>query len=102
MLMSESSYAKSPNIVSRKVAEETVLVPVQQPLGEEACIFTLSEVGARVWELLDGKKSVREIRNAILSEFDVKPEVAEKDLSGLLAQLKRVGAVRPVDTPSEK
>ncbi|MBI4436446.1 MAG: PqqD family protein [Candidatus Omnitrophica bacterium] len=92
--MLETSYEKSPNIVSRKIAEETVLVPIRQTLGEEPAIFTLNEVGARIWELIDGKKSVREVCETVISEFEIDPHVAEKDLLGLLAQFKETGIIR--------
>ena len=94
MLDLETLYEKSPNIVSRKIAEETVLVPVRQSLGEEPAIFTLNEVGARIWELIDGARSVREICQAVVSEFDVDSSLAEEDLLRLLSQLKEIGIIR--------
>ena len=92
--MLETSYKKSANIVSRKIAEETVLVPIRQTLGEEPSIYTLNEVGARIWELIDGSLSICKIRDRVASEFDVDPEVVEKDLLGLLSQLKEIGLVQ--------
>ena len=94
MLDLETIYEKSSNIVSRKIAEETVLVPIRQTLGEEPSIFTLNEVGARIWDLIDGNRSVRGIYETVVSEFDVDPSLAEKDLFGLLAQLKEIGTIR--------
>ena len=94
MLGAEGLYTKSPAIVSRKIAEETVLVPIRQTLGEEPSIFTLNEVGARIWELIDGTHSVKEICDAIVSEFDVDPSCAREDLLKLLLQLKETGIIR--------
>ncbi len=90
----EATYEKSLNIVSRKIAEETVLVPIRQTLGEEPSIFTLNEVGARIWGLIDGTRSVREICDTIASEFDVNPSLAEQDLFKLLSQLREIGIIR--------
>jgi pyrroloquinoline quinone biosynthesis protein D len=52
----------------------------------------VSEVGERVVELIDGKRSVADIVEALLKEFEVSREVAESDtldFIGLLAD-KRV------------
>ena len=90
----ETIYEKSSSIVSRNIAEETVLVPIRQTLGEEPCIFTLNEAGSRIWELIDGNRSARDIHATVVSEFEVDPFLAEKDLVGLLLQLKEIGVIR--------
>ncbi len=54
---------------------------------------TLNETGARIWELLDGKAMVIEIRDKITEEFDVTPEEAEKDLVHHLQELASIKAI---------
>ena len=90
----EIVYTKSPSIVSRKIAEEAVLVPIRQTLGEDPSIFTLNEVGAKIWDLIDGTRSAREICETVVSEFEVDPSLAGEDLLKLLSQLKEVGIIR--------
>ena len=92
----EKCYQKDPNIVSRKIADEVILVPIRQNVGDLESIYTLNEVAARVWELVDGQKRVEEIRDAIVEEFEVTAEEAEADLVEFLQQLEQVGAVRGV------
>ena len=49
----------------------------------------VSEVGERIVELIDGKRSVEEIVKVLLDEFEVPREVAESDtlnFIGLLAE----------------
>ncbi len=87
-------FAKDPSIVSRKIADEFILVPIQQKAGDLESIYTMNEVGARTWELIDGKKQVSEIRDEIVQEFEVSPEEAEADLVEFLQQLEKVNAVR--------
>ncbi len=89
-------FAKDPSIVSRNIAGEQILVPIRQKAGEIESIFTLNEVASRIWELLDGKKQVKEIKNAIVEEFEVSPKEAEEDLLKFLQQLEEAGAVRTV------
>ena len=88
-----SCFAKDEAIVARRIGDEFILVPIRQQAGEVDSIYTLNEVGARVWELLDGQTSLGEIRDAIVQEFEVGPEEAEADLVAFVQQLARVGAV---------
>ncbi len=53
-------------------------------------------MASRIWELLDGEKQVKEIKNAIVEEFEVSPKEAEEDLLKFLQQLEEAGAVRTV------
>jgi len=86
-------YKKSDSIVSRKIADEFILVPIRQNVGDLESISTLNEVAARIWELIDGKKKVREIKDKIVEEFEVTPQQAEKDLIEYLKQLKKISAI---------
>jgi len=90
----EKRYTKDPNIVSRKVADEFILVPIKQKAADVDSIYTINEVGSRIWELIDGEKSLRDIGDIIAEEFDVGREEAFKDLWEFLLQLENVGAVR--------
>ncbi|MCZ2844961.1 MAG: PqqD family protein [Candidatus Bathyarchaeota archaeon] len=86
-------YKKSDSIVSRKIADEFILVPIKQNVGDLESISTLNELAARIWELIDGKKKVREIKDKIVEEFEVTPQQAEKDLIEYLKQLKKISAI---------
>jgi len=86
-------YKKSDSIVSRKIADEFILVPIRQNVGDLGSIYTLNEAGARIWELIDGKMKVGEIKEKIVEELEVAPEEAEKDLIDHLQQLKKIKAI---------
>ena len=89
----EKVYKKSNSIVSRKIADEFILVPIRQNVGDLESIHTLNEAAARIWELIDGKKKAREIKDKIVEEFEVTPEEAEKDLIEYLQQLEGIEAI---------
>jgi CTP synthase (UTP-ammonia lyase) len=86
-------YKKSDTVVYRKIADEFILVPIRQTVGDLESIYTLNEVAARIWELIDGKKKVGEIKEKIVEEFRVTPEEAEKDLLEHLQQLEGIKAI---------
>ncbi len=87
------SFVKDPNIVSRKIAGEVILVPIRKSVGDLESIYTLNEVAARIWELIDGKKKVKDIKKAIVEEYQIGEEEAEKDLLELLSQLRELKAI---------
>ena len=96
MHLLDKVYKKSDSIVSRKIADEFLLVPIKQNVGDLESIYTLNEVATRVWELIDGKKKVKEIKDKIVEEFEVTPQEAEKDLTNLVKQLLAVEAIKKV------
>ena len=91
-------YVKSPDIVSRKIAGKTVLVPVRHDVGDLTCIYNLNEVGGRVWELIDGGMTLGDIRDTIIKEYQVTPEEAEVDIMEFLTRLEQMGAVSAINS----
>jgi hypothetical protein len=89
-------YVKDSSLVFRKIAEEFILVPIKQKADEVDSIYTMNEVAGRIWELIDGEKSLSEIRDVIIDEFEVSPEVAEIDLIEFIKQLEHIGAIKEV------
>jgi hypothetical protein len=87
-------YEKDPSVVYREIAGEAILVPIYHDVVDMEAIYTLDEVGARVWDLLDGQRTVAEIQGLILDEYDVRPDVLSVDLAEFFEQLLFVGAVR--------
>ena len=92
----DERYQKSDDIVSRDIAGETILVPIRNNVGDLESIYTLNETAARVWSLLDGQRTVREIRDAIVAEYEVEQEEAEQDVLELLAQLESFRGITKV------
>ena len=56
----------------------------------------LEEVGALIWRLLDGVRTVAQVGNAVATEYDVAPDEARADAVALLADLAGMGLVTPV------
>jgi len=87
------SFTKDPNIVSRKIADEVILVPIRKNVGDLESIYTLNEAAARIWELVDGQRKVKEIKEILVEEFEVSAQEAEKDLIEYLQQLEKIEAI---------
>ena len=83
-------------MVSRRIAGEVILVPIRKNVGDLQCIYTMNEIGARIWELLDGKGTIADMVCAIGSEYEIEPAQAEADVVGFLTQLESIGAINSV------
>ena len=55
--------------------------------------YGLDPVGARVWQLLQEPRTVNEIRDVLLDEFDVESARCEQDLLALLEKLAAEGLI---------
>ncbi len=87
-------YAKKDDsVVTRNVGGECILVPVRQDVGDLQYIYTMNGVGARIWGILDGGKSVGEIASVIAREYEVEVSQAEADVADFLKQLQGIGVV---------
>ena len=80
-------------MVARKVGGELVLVPIHQNVGDLQNIYTMNEVGTRIWEILEEKTTLAEIAKIISVEFQVKEQQATGDIIKFLEQLEKVGAI---------
>ena len=86
-------FKKNENFVFRKIEDETILVPIKDNVGDMGSLYNLNKVAAFVWEQLDGKKSLHDIKNRLLEEYDIPAEEAGNDLSEYIAQLKEIDAI---------
>jgi hypothetical protein len=91
--MSTAYFAKKGEFVSRSIVGEMVVVPVRGQTGDLESIYNLNEVGAFIWKLIDGRTSLRQIVDAVLAEFDVASEDAEKDTLQFIATLEEAGMI---------
>jgi hypothetical protein len=86
-------FVKQQTVVSRRVADEYILVPIRHQASEVDGIYSLNKAAAWIWELIDGERSVSEIRDAVLAKFDVDVETANQDIEDFLEQLVQIGAI---------
>jgi Coenzyme PQQ synthesis protein D (PqqD) len=94
--MLESIYIQGEGLLTRNIAGETLIVPVRGRVGDLDSLFTLNEVGMRVWSLLDGRCNIQQIVQTISSEYDVNEATAAADVNELLDTMAEVGLVRAV------
>jgi len=91
----KTRFTKEKDLVTRDVAGEEIIVPIKGHVGDLEGVFTLNEVGAMIWRLIDGQTTVRQLMEAVRNEYDVEVPEAEKDVVDFLRSLEDAGLIRP-------
>ena len=89
----KKKYKRNENFIFRKIDKEMVLVPIKNNVGDMGFIYSMNELGAFIWEHLDGSNRLVEINKMILEEFEVSDKEAKEDLSTFLGDLEEIGAI---------
>ena len=71
-----------PQVMARQVGEETVILDL--PSGT---YFGLDPIGARMWQLMGEGRTLGEVCEAMLEEYEVSREDIESDVLKLAAEL---------------
>jgi len=101
METSNSCFIKGKDLVTRSIDGETIIVPIKNKVGDLNSIYTLNEIGTMIWELIDGKKSVSKIVEAVDNTYEVKLEEVEKDTLEFLNSLEEAGLIRTIESKKE-
>ncbi len=83
-----SVLSHSPSVVTRKTGNEYVLVPVANNIADMDSVYTLNETGAFIWEQIDGKRSVAEIIELLIQEYEIDNDSASKDVFEFITNMK--------------
>ena len=81
-LTDDTFLIRHPQASDSRLGEETVILHL-----ESGVYFGLDPVGTRIWDILAQRATPAMIRETLLGEFDVAPEVLEKDIEGFLGSL---------------
>jgi len=73
--------------LSAKVGDELVMMS-----AEKGNYIGLSEVGARIWELMDTPQDVDALCAQLQDEFEVEPDVCRTEVEKFLNELVKHGA----------
>jgi hypothetical protein len=97
MTILQKSFSKGSDLVTRDIAGETIIVPVRDGVGDLNSIYTLNELGTRIWQFIDGTTHVKEMVETITEEYEVSEEEAAKDINEYLASLETAGLIHADD-----
>jgi hypothetical protein len=86
-------YRQADNIVTRKVMDETLLVPISGDLASMDELYTLNDTGAFIWQALNGNRTLVEIGERLQQEYDAPIEVVYSDLLEVIHSLAEASLI---------
>lgn len=92
VLAMSSSVVVTKDQVSSDLGGEVAILHL-----EAGTYYGLDAVGARVWSLIQEPRTLREIHEVLVSEYEVEPARCERDLIALLHGLADEGLVEVGD-----
>ena len=92
MLEASTIVRRSTRQVACEFNEEVVLLHL-----DKARYFGLRDVGAAIWNSLGEPKSVADVCDIVLAQFDVDPTKCRTDVTKFLTGLLDVGLIEVVD-----
>ncbi len=78
--------------VSSDLAGEAVILDMPS-----STYYGLNAVGASIWQLIQTPKTVHQVRDAILNEYEIDANTCENDLLTLLNNLRDKGLIEVID-----
>jgi hypothetical protein len=81
------------------VEVESTVVMMSLDLGK---YFGLNEVGSRIWELLEQRRSMADLCASLQQDFDVDPDACHEEVSEFLVALAKEGLIQVDHDPPDQ
>lgn len=88
----DTTVVRSPDQASADLGGEAAILNLK-----DGVYYGLGAVGARIWELIEEPRTVRDVRDTLCAEYDVEPDRCERDLVALLKELAEHDLITVVD-----
>ncbi len=88
MISLSSIPSHSSSVVYRRINDEFLLIPLTADIADMDSLYRLTETGAFIWEMIDGKVAISDITSKVAEVFDVEREVAEKDILAFFEEVQ--------------
>lgn len=87
-------YKIKEGFILRKIGPQVMAVPVGRLTSEIHGMIALSESGELLWKLLSDGADKETLINALLGEYEIDRETAEKDTQRFIDNLTEQGALQ--------
>jgi hypothetical protein len=85
--------AKTPGLVTRMVADETLVVPIKGQLAHMQVLYVLTPVANHLWTQMDGVKDLQALHASIVEAYDVAEDQARTDLLDFVQSMLDSGLI---------
>ena len=77
--------------ILREVSETYIVLAVGARVKEFNGMITLNETGAFLWKILEKGSTKEELVKALIKEYEVEEELANKDVDAFINKMKGAG-----------
>lgn len=84
---------RSPNVVSRVVVGEAIVVPIRRGAADMDSIYTFNETGSLLWSLIEKGGTTEDLSARLQAEYGITAEQAADDAAKFVEELKEAGLV---------
>ena len=92
----ENVFERSTDVLFQEVNGELVMLHLE---GDS--YFGLDAIGKRIWDLLDGQRTIQQLGRQLEQEYEVEPDELWNDLSELLEALEMKGLINQVNKSAD-
>jgi hypothetical protein len=89
--MEEELMKVNGNYVLKKVADSYIVVALGGDIVDLNTIISLNDTGAFIWKQLENETDKEAVVSALLAEYDVTKEQAEKDVDAFIQKMTEAG-----------
>ena len=87
MVSNHTRFERNPDVVSRRIEGELIIVPIRSGVGDLNSLYTLNPVGSVLWEFMTESHTVPEMVERVCDEFEVTTAQAQGDIETFLDSL---------------
>jgi hypothetical protein len=84
-------FFRSKAVVSRQIANETLVVPIRGKVGDLASIYSFNETGSLLWIALEHPRSLENLANLLCQSYEVTRDDAERDATAFVVEMQAAG-----------
>lgn len=81
-------------VIEAEIDNEVVALNI-----ESGNCYGLNKTGSRIWQLIANPTRIADICSTLTAEFEIEPESCERDVIGLLEELRSENLVTLTETP---
>jgi hypothetical protein len=93
----KTAYRKKPNVVKRRIAGETLLIPIRGELVNMEILFALDPTAEFIWDRIEADRALDRILLDVVDAFDVERDTARSDMGAFIAELQEAGVIAPAE-----
>lgn len=91
----DSVFVPSDKVVPRLIRDKLIIIPIEDGVADlNDAMFSFNETGTLIWECIEQKKTVRQINETLVAEYDAAPDQIENGVTGLISTLLAKGIVQ--------